>query len=147
MFYVGQKVEVCSKQKEFIGSYYEATVIKCEFSPSSSIISYHVQYRNLIEEDSDNPLVEKVSADEMRPIPPPKPPCPSPSKYPDFKMFEVVDVFENSGWWSGQITGRHGRDRFFVCFPPTGEKLDYHHSQLRHHLDWTNRNWISRKIR
>ncbi|KAK8524899.1 hypothetical protein V6N13_015896 [Hibiscus sabdariffa] len=63
VFSKGDRVEVCSKEEGFWGSYYEATVV----SPLHSNTLYKVQYKNLVEEeDQTRPLVEIVSADEVR---------------------------------------------------------------------------------
>ena len=49
----GDKVEVCSKQEGFVGSYYVATVIKNYGN------EYAGQYKNLVaEDDRSHPLIE-----------------------------------------------------------------------------------------
>ncbi|KAK8648576.1 hypothetical protein V6N13_129325 [Hibiscus sabdariffa] len=68
VFFKGDRVEVCSKEEGFWGSYYEATVVL----PLHGNTPYKVRYRNLVEEeDQTRPLVEIISADEVRPMPPP----------------------------------------------------------------------------
>ena len=59
----GDEVEVCSKQVGFVG--YAATVINNHGNQS-----YAVRYKNLVSEDDESqPLIEIVSADEVRPMP------------------------------------------------------------------------------
>ena len=55
----GDKVEVCSKQEGFVGSYYVATVIKNYEN------EYTVQYKKLVaEDDQSRPLIETVGENE-----------------------------------------------------------------------------------
>ncbi|MFQ6649075.1 hypothetical protein Gotur_022809, partial [Gossypium turneri] len=55
MFFKGDKVEVCSKEEGFLGSYYQAKIL----SPLNDNTLYRVQYKNLVEEE-----------DQTRPVTP-----------------------------------------------------------------------------
>ncbi|XP_038711192.1 protein AGENET DOMAIN (AGD)-CONTAINING P1 [Tripterygium wilfordii] len=135
-FYRGDKVEVCSKEEGFVGSFYEAKILRKE-----DINSYSVQYRNLVtEEDSSIQLIEKVSAGEVRPKPPR---APMPTK---LCLHDVVDAFDNDGWWVGRITGKKGTD-YYVFFDSTGDEIAYPIHRLRFHLAWVDGKWVSCKNR
>ncbi|KAH8497918.1 hypothetical protein Peur_073183 [Populus x canadensis] len=133
-FHEGDKVEVCSKQEGFLGSYYTATVVE-----KLDLNSFAVQYTNLVEEeDMSKLLIETVSADEVRPVPPR-------IKFGSgFSAFDKVDAFDNDGWWAGKVTGQRG-PMYFVYFETTGDEIAYHVSRLRIHLDWANGKWVSSK--
>ncbi|XP_052880026.1 protein AGENET DOMAIN (AGD)-CONTAINING P1-like [Gossypium arboreum] len=97
MFFQGDKVEVCSKEEGFLGSYYQAKIL----SPLNDNTLYRVQYKNLVEEeDQTRPLVEIVSADEV------------------FHYLDSVDAFDNDGWWVGKITGRQDLNIGFILKLP-----------------------------
>ncbi|KAK5770170.1 hypothetical protein PVK06_046320 [Gossypium arboreum] len=120
MFFQGDKVEVCSKEEGFLGSYYQAKIL----SPLNDNTLYRVQYKNLVEEeDQTRPLVEIVSADEV------------------FHYLDSVDAFDNDGWWVGKITGRQG-SKYWVYFETTRDEIAYPVSRLRHHLEWRDGHWI-----
>ncbi|OMO66256.1 hypothetical protein CCACVL1_21245 [Corchorus capsularis] len=133
-FEVGDKVEVCSKVEGFVGSYYEARVVS-----KLNDGGYKVRYKNLVEEeDHSRLLVEKVSADEVRPMPPR-----IGGKGTQFSYFEKekVDAFDNDGWWVGNVTGKDD-SKYWVYFETTGDHIAYPVSRLRKHLDWSNGFWV-----
>ncbi|KAL4654430.1 hypothetical protein ACB092_01G377600 [Castanea dentata] len=131
-FLRGDEVEGCSKQVGFVGSYYAATVIN-----NYGNKSYAVQYKNLVTEDKSHPLIEIVSADEVRPLPPKV-------SATWFASFDVVDAFDNDGWWVGKVSGRQGFD-YFVFFDTYGVEIPYPTSRLRPHFEWVNGKWVSKK--
>ncbi|OAY41768.1 protein AGENET DOMAIN (AGD)-CONTAINING P1 [Manihot esculenta] len=135
-FQRGEQVEICSNEEGFRGSYYEATVIK-----RLTTSSYAVQYKNLLEDDESGPLIEVVSSDEIRPLPP-NPSMQSPVSR--FVMFDKVDAFHNDGWWVGKIVGK-AYSFYYVSFDTTGDAIPYHVSKLRVHQDWVKGKWISSK--
>ncbi|XP_057793342.1 protein AGENET DOMAIN (AGD)-CONTAINING P1-like [Salvia miltiorrhiza] len=124
----GDLVEVASVQEGFVGSYYEATVVT-----DLSKHGYFVQYRTLLKDDLSGPLREVASAAEVRPRPPPVPAT-------EYQLHDVVDAFDNDGWWWGRITGRSG-DGYTVFFETTGDEIFYHRSRLRTHQEWSNGTW------
>ncbi|TYG84953.1 hypothetical protein ES288_A13G013700v1 [Gossypium darwinii] len=135
MFFKGDKVEVCSKEEGFLGSYYQAKIL----SPLNDNTVYRVQYKNLVEEeDQTRPLVEIVSADEVRPVPPP---VTFTKATQVFHYLDSVDAFDNDGWWVGKITGRLG-SKYWVYFETTRDEIAYPVSRLRHHLEWRDGHWI-----
>uniref|UniRef100_A0A0D3DYR6 Agenet domain-containing protein n=1 Tax=Brassica oleracea var. oleracea TaxID=109376 RepID=A0A0D3DYR6_BRAOL len=106
-FVKGDKVEVCSKQDGFFGSYFEAKVLSK--LPRGSF--YKVKYKNLVTEGEDPmPLIEIISADEIRSMPP-KLFQPS-----TFRRHDKVDAFDLDAWWFGEIIGQKG-DMFSVPRP------------------------------
>ncbi|KAF2617542.1 hypothetical protein F2Q68_00042723 [Brassica cretica] len=94
-FVKGDRVEVCSKQDGFFGSYFEAKVLSK--LPRGSF--YKVKYKNLVTEGEDPmPLIEIISPDEIRQIPP-KLFQPS-----TFRRHDKVDAFDLDAWWVGEVT-------------------------------------------
>ncbi|KAI3457138.1 hypothetical protein Pfo_013801 [Paulownia fortunei] len=128
-FHRGDLVEVASAEEGFVGSYYEATVV-------TDLVrgEYIVQYRTLIKDDLSGPLREVVSSVEVRPRPPEV-------MAAVFRMYDVVDAFDNDGWWVGKITGRVG-DKYYVFFETTGDEIAYAKDRIRVHQDWVNAKWV-----
>ncbi|KAL0884525.1 hypothetical protein Bca101_008506 [Brassica carinata] len=126
-FVKGDKVEVCSKLDGFFGSYFEAKVLSK--LPHGSF--YKVKYKNLVTEGEDPlPLIEIISADEIRPMPPKL------SQPSTFRRHDRVDAFDLDAWWFGEIIGRRG-DTFSVYFPTTNDVLavvDAHMKQAGNRL-------------
>ncbi|XP_061349561.1 protein AGENET DOMAIN (AGD)-CONTAINING P1-like [Gastrolobium bilobum] len=125
----GDKVEVCSKEEGFLGSYYEATIV----SHLDNGL-YVVRYKNLLEDNESLPLTETLYPKELRPAPPRV-------HASQFALYQKVDAFDNDGWWVGSITGRTG-SHYYVYFSTTNEEIAYPSSQIRVHQEWVNGNWI-----
>ncbi|CAE5956703.1 unnamed protein product [Arabidopsis arenosa] len=131
-FVKGDQVEVCSKEDGFLGSYFGATVLSK--TPEGSY--YKVKYKNLVsEKDQSKPLIEVISADELRPMPPKSLPV-------MFRYQEKVDALDKDGWWVGEVTAVRG-NMYSVYFSTTGEELQYPLYSLRRHLEWVNGDWVS----
>ncbi|WRX23373.1 Agenet-like domain - like 7 [Theobroma cacao] len=102
---------------------------------------YKVQYKDLVEEeDHSRPLVEIVTADEVRPLAPKQ--TGGATRF--FSYLQRVNAFDNDGWWVGRITGRQGL-KYWVYFPTTGDDIAYPVSQLRNNVEWCDGNWVSSK--
>ncbi|XP_010522105.1 PREDICTED: DUF724 domain-containing protein 2 [Tarenaya hassleriana] len=131
-FVRGDHVEVCSREEGFLGSYFAATVVERLAGGKF----YKVKYKNLVtEEDEFQPLMETISAAEIRPSPPRYIPV-------VFRRRDAVDAFDNDGWWVGEVTGR--KDNLFsVYFRTTGDEIEYPFNRLRAHVDWVNGQWVS----
>lgn len=135
-FVKGDQVEVCSKEDGFLGSYFGATVVSK--TPEGSY--YKVKYKNLVsEEDESRRLIEVISVDDLRPMPPKSLPV-------LFRRQDKVDAFDKDGWWVGEVSGRKG-ELYSVYFATTGEELEYPLYRLRRHLEWVNGDWVSSAIR
>ncbi|KAL6278329.1 hypothetical protein ACE6H2_021930 [Prunus campanulata] len=131
-FHEGKRVEVCSRQEGFQGSYYAATIL--QYMGDNK---YKVKYDRLVcEDDHSKPLEEVVEADEIRPRPPPPPPEKAKA---GFAEGDRVDAFDNDGCWAGTITWKTGC--YFGVQFETGDHIGYPEKMLRHHLDWRNGNW------
>lgn len=131
IFQIGDEVEVASQELGYIGSYYNATILY-SFGPDG----YVVKYKTLVTDDESAPLEEHVKVSEVRPVP------------PDFsheimpmEIYDMVDVYDNEGWWFGVITGKT-RESYYVHFPTTAENLVYSVQKLRFHQEFTNGEWI-----
>lgn len=131
LFHIGDKVEVCSKQEGFVGSFFEATILGWVGSSR-----YGVRYKNLVtENDPNKKLKEIVRADEVRPRPPR-------TRASTFSLLQMVDAFDSDGWWVGCVSGKRGSDRYQVYFDLYGVEITYPASQLRPHQDWCNGQWV-----
>nr|GMD00270.1 DUF724 domain-containing protein 3 [Ipomoea batatas] len=75
-------------------SYYEATIV----GQLTTGDVYVVEYKNLVTDDFSAPLTENVPVAQIRPQP-----------------VQVVDAFDNEGWWVGQITGEY-KNSYYVYF-------------------------------
>ncbi|MED6149497.1 hypothetical protein PIB30_063075 [Stylosanthes scabra] len=131
-FRPGDKVEVCSKEEGFLGSYYEATVLSRHETGR-----YVVRYKTLLRDDAvSEPLTKTLFPRDIRPSPP--------KVYTrgEFSLYQAVDAFDNDGWWSGEITGRIGPHHYYVYFRTTNEEIAYPSSKIRVHHEWVNGDWI-----
>ncbi|CAN8295333.1 unnamed protein product [Cochlearia groenlandica] len=136
LYVEGQNVEVCSNEDGLSGSYFEAEILSKETQDGSH---YRVQYKTLVTEgDNPQPLIEIVSADELRPRPPKL------STPTSFSRNEKVDVFANDGWWEGHVIDQRG-NLFHIHFPATNEDCEYSLAYIRRHHDFdsVNRQWVS----
>ncbi|OIT38101.1 PREDICTED: DUF724 domain-containing protein 3-like [Nicotiana attenuata] len=128
-FEKGDEVEVASQEYGYIGSYYTATIV-------SSVGAYHyrVKYKTLLTDDESAPLEEIVTVGEIRSVPPQHPEI-------NFRLYGIVDAFDNDGWWLGFITGRIGT-KYIVYFPTTADEVAYPPEVLRFHQEWYNGKWV-----
>ncbi|MCD9644167.1 hypothetical protein HAX54_032184 [Datura stramonium] len=133
-FQKGDEVEVASQEYGFIGSYYTATIV----SNSLDASHYKVEYKTLLTDDESAPLEDVVTAAEVRPVPPDQHEIMSGN---NFRLYDMVDVFANDGWWFGFISGKIGQD-YYVYFPTTGDNIAYPSHVLRFHQEWSNGKWI-----
>ncbi|XP_055831070.1 protein AGENET DOMAIN (AGD)-CONTAINING P1-like [Solanum dulcamara] len=132
-FQKGDEVEVAMQEYGFIGSYYTATII-C----STGAYYYRIKYKNLLTDDESEPLEDVVAAAEVRPVPPHQHETISEN---GFRLYDMVDVFANDGWWFGFISGKIGEE-YYVYFPTTADNIAYPSDVLRFHQEWSNGKWI-----
>ncbi|KAM7276518.1 hypothetical protein ACFE04_018384 [Oxalis oulophora] len=140
-FKCGDRVEVCSNEDGYQGSYFGATVMAIKENTTTTTRSYVVQYDNLVEEsDHNTPLHELIQANNIRPMPP--------KSYPVTAYgggLTEVDAWDKDGWWIGEITGRIG-SKFLVYFDFYGVEIPYSITELRPHQEFIRGNWVlSRK--
>ncbi|KAF6169992.1 hypothetical protein GIB67_034384 [Kingdonia uniflora] len=93
-FRAGDQVEVQIEEDGFRGSYYEATVV----APMENR-GYYIEYKTLLTDDQKRLLREDVDETDIRPVPPE-------IKVSCFAPLDIVDAFDNDGWWVGKITAR-----------------------------------------
>ncbi|KAL3366851.1 hypothetical protein AABB24_011520 [Solanum stoloniferum] len=110
----GDEVEVASQELGFIGSYYAETII-C----STGDDYYRIKYKTLLTDDESEPLEDVFSAAKFRPVPPNLDETMSEN---GFRLYDMVDVFDNDGWWFGFISAKVG-DEYYVYFPTTGDNI------------------------
>lgn len=136
-----EEVEVCSKEEGFWGSYYAAKVVS--YLQGNDL--YVVEYKDLVDEnDQSRLLIESVPANEVRPVPPK-------IVASGFRYLDMVDAFDNDGWWVGKISAiKYGgsgseddENYYYVFFETTGDEIAYPLSRLRGHLDWHRGKWVS----
>ncbi|KAL2483426.1 Plant Tudor-like protein [Forsythia ovata] len=124
------RVEIASNEEGFVGSYYEAMVVTELLREE-----YIVQYITLLKDNMSEPLREVVFAAEVRPNPPD-------ISVTGFKLYDLVDAFDNDGWWVRKITGKVG-NKYFVYFECSSkDEFAYDFERLRVHQDWVNGNWV-----
>ncbi|KAL5727033.1 hypothetical protein ACHQM5_000269 [Ranunculus cassubicifolius] len=134
-FNTGDSVEVSMKEEGFFGSYYPATILQ-QFENKKYLVQYHTL---LEEEDQNHMLQEVVSAAEIRPSPP---------KHivMHYRTGDLVDVYDNDGWWVGKLTSRRKFNDYGVYFESSGDVIGYPVTKLRVHQEWKNGRWyLSRK--
>lgn len=127
-FEKGDSVEIHSKVEGFEGSYFAATILMP--LPEKK---YLVQYKTLVTDDWKDMLQEVVDVREIRPTPP--------EVSSGFLVGDVVDVYDNEGWWIGKITGR-SHSHYYVYFDYTDEEIGYRFSDVRVHLEWSKGRWL-----
>ncbi|MED6170045.1 hypothetical protein PIB30_026897 [Stylosanthes scabra] len=127
----GSNVEVIGKEEGFFGSYYEATIFKC-----LGMGCYVVQYMNLLEDSGRKPLLDVVRLKDIRPIPPDHD-----ADLDGFEVNQCIDVYDNEGWWVGEIKSKRRRGEYFVYFSSTNEEIVYSAPQIRTHMEWSNGSW------
>ncbi|KAM3232358.1 hypothetical protein P3L10_017717 [Capsicum annuum] len=132
-FQKGDEVEVASQEYGFIGSYYKATIVS-----STGLYHYRVNYNTLLTDDESAPLEDVVTAAEVRPAPPDQREIMAEN---NFRLYDMVDVFANDGWWFGFISGKAGQE-YYVYFPTTGDNIAYPSHVLRFHQEWSKGKWI-----
>ncbi|PKA54688.1 hypothetical protein AXF42_Ash000523 [Apostasia shenzhenica] len=137
-FKTGDEVEVSSVEEGFRGSWYAAKVVRS----MPRLSRYTVSYDTIVEEkDESQNLRETVDAVYVRPRPPE-------SRAGAFTLKQHVDAFYNDGWWAGIVCGEigsGGKKKYRVSFPATGEVMEFIPSELRVHLDWVNKEWVTPK--
>ncbi|XP_042519176.1 protein AGENET DOMAIN (AGD)-CONTAINING P1-like [Macadamia integrifolia] len=157
---IGDSVEVHSKEEGFVGSFYAAKVV--DVSKNSHVL---VEYKTLLTDDESKWLREMVHVSEVRPSPPQL-------QVSKFNLWDIVDAFDNEGWWAGRISSiaeykyyacfdggdRKGLDddeipyqkrrrlideyKYYVYFPSSQNAIAYPFSRLRLHQEWKNGNWV-----
>ncbi|XP_042490800.1 protein AGENET DOMAIN (AGD)-CONTAINING P1-like [Macadamia integrifolia] len=156
-FAVGDSLEVCGLDAGFEGSYYITTVFSVE---DQSVL---VEYASLLTDDASGCLQEMVHHSHLKPHPPHLTPS-------EFRLDDVVDAYDNDGWWvdkitmieqsrsyvtfngDGQKTGdrdNYSNDevsvvynyRYFVLFP-CGDEIALPCTSLRIHQEWRDSNWV-----
>ncbi|KAG5602529.1 hypothetical protein H5410_033899 [Solanum commersonii] len=127
VFQKGDEVEVASQVYGFIGSYYDATIVY-----PIGVYHYKIKYKTLLTADESAPLEEMVSAAVIRPVPPQQDETMSQN---GFRLYDMVDVFANDGWWLGFISGKIGEE-YYVYFPTTADNIAYPLHVLRFHQEW-----------
>ncbi|CAI8601192.1 unnamed protein product [Vicia faba] len=132
---VGDKVEVCSREEGFIGSYFKATIVSCLQNEK-----FMIRYENLLLDDESGPLIEIINRRELRPLPP------RVRNPPEFHFNQKVDVFDNDGWWLGEITSEKTLSENYYCynvyFNTTDQTIYYPCDRIRVHHEWIYGEWI-----
>lgn len=134
-FTVGQDVEIVSSEEGFVGSYYKATIVSCLDDGQ-----YVVEYKNLREDDdSRKPLTETKPPNEIRPKPPR-------ANRHEFHYGQMIDVFDNDGWWVGKIVDKFPDLihvwQYYVYFEISNEYIWYPIKKIRIHHDWVSGQWV-----
>ncbi|PQM38954.1 hypothetical protein Pyn_38545 [Prunus yedoensis var. nudiflora] len=78
-----------------------------------------------------------VNGHQIRPQPPK-------SGKRDFNLMEMVDAFYDMGWWVGEITQILTEEKYMVRLKFTKQVKECSPSELRPHVEWTERGWITK---
>ncbi|KAL4579767.1 hypothetical protein LXL04_015932 [Taraxacum kok-saghyz] len=118
----GTTVEVMQNEEGLQGSYFAGVVI--DRTPGMRKIKYET-----LLDDEGKPLEELISMRRLRPRPPKV----------DARMSigDLVDAWDNDGWWVGTYTRRDG-DNYIVKFQKyPDQEYSYARRDLRFHHQWT----------
>lgn len=129
----GTRVEVESGEGDYVDIWFPAIILGPVCNGK-----YLVEYLTLRTDDDGTKLLkEEVDAPRIRPCP-----CVI-QRVERFKPLEEVDAWYGGGWWVGQVYKVFVGSNYTVYFRSTNEVLEFQHSYLRPHQDWTNGNWIT----
>lgn len=125
----GKKVEACSSEEGYGGAWFEGVIVAgCRGHGQCKI-----QYDKFVADDG-KPLVEKVWASEVRPIPPPR-------RLPlRCSIRDTVEAYDTDCWWRGVIVKLEVKI-CLVYFPDTGTIKAYGRSFLRPAQEWIEGKW------
>ncbi|KAK6788346.1 hypothetical protein RDI58_016871 [Solanum bulbocastanum] len=132
IFQMNDEVEVASEEKGYLGSYYKATILY----PIGTCSDYRVKYKNLVHDDQTTPLEWFIRVSELRPVPPE-----IPRETKPMETYDIVDVYDNEGWWIGVITAKVEQE-YRVYFPTSKQEIVYSADKLRFHQEWSDGKWI-----
>ena len=147
-FQKGSRVEVWSLEDGFQNAWFPAVIVQ---SPSSIIspspkkrrLSKNdnskavVIYDYMLDDEGNRPLVEKVDAFLLRPIPP----SDTTADHQDFEPNDVVDAFYDDIWWTGFVL-KVVDGKYTVFFKTPPDVLEFNRSELRPHWDWVEPKWV-----
>ncbi|KAJ6808724.1 DUF724 domain-containing protein 3-like [Iris pallida] len=129
-FSIGSIVEVSSDDEEFLGAWFNATII------GATDKDFLVEYQSVGTDEETKLLTETVDLLHIRPTPPDVP------EVKKFKLLEEVDAFHNDGWWVGVISKVLDGQRYMVYFRSWKEEMEFGRSDLRLHHDWIGGRWV-----
>ncbi|KAL6970205.1 hypothetical protein U1Q18_029908 [Sarracenia purpurea var. burkii] len=131
-FSEGMKVEVKSDEEGYSGSWYPAVIVGSEGTGK-----YVVEYRTLKADNGGIKLLkEETHALCIRPSPPVI------QRVDPYEPFEKVDAWYNAGWWVGGVCKVLQGSKYAIYIKGSNEVLEFQHSDLRPHQDWTDGKWI-----
>lgn len=125
----GKKVEVCCSEEGYGGAWFEGVIVgACRGNGPCKI-----QYDKFVADDG-KPLVEKISANEVRPIPPRR-------RLPlRCSIRDTVEAYDTDCWWRGVIVKLEAKI-YVVYFPDTDTIKAYDRSVLRPAQEWVQGKW------
>ncbi|XP_055803762.1 protein AGENET DOMAIN (AGD)-CONTAINING P1-like [Solanum dulcamara] len=94
-----------------------------------------IKCKNLLTDDESEPLEDVVATIEVYPIPLHQCKIVSENR---FRLYDMVDVFFNDGWWFGFINGKTGEE-YYVYFSTTADNITYSSDVLRFHQELSNK--------
>ncbi|PIN15557.1 hypothetical protein CDL12_11800 [Handroanthus impetiginosus] len=142
-FTKGSLVEVRTKEEDFKGVFFSATVILSKtLSPKKgsrkNLKKLYVEYHDLLaHENGSDRLREYVDVSCVRPSPPFQ------EVVKGLEPGDVVDAFYKDGWWTGVVSRVvEGGERFVVTFEHPPDELEFGLADLRVHWEWVNGRWV-----
>ncbi|XP_030514999.2 protein AGENET DOMAIN (AGD)-CONTAINING P1-like [Rhodamnia argentea] len=131
VFAKGALVEVRSDEDGLQGAWFAGTIIN-----KAARKQFLIEYQTLRAEDkSSEYLREQVAASHMRPYPP------ETFVVDPYEREARVDALYNEGWWEGIVERALAGMRYRIYFEGTGDRMEFHHSELRPHRDWIDGKW------
>lgn len=131
----GAKVEVCSEEQGFVGSWYTAFVLSWDRNECT------VEYEHLVTEDNEHvKLQEVLRRNQLRPIP-------KALETRQWRRGDRVEAYDREGWWEGVISKVLPDKSYYVYFRESGEELSFRASDIRVHQEWKDGRWIVSQVR
>ncbi|WZZ80056.1 hypothetical protein YC2023_100628 [Brassica napus] len=129
-FQIGAEVEILSTDDEI---WYPGKVVDLKLCEGLEELT--VEYTTLFADQHRlQKLQDTITADKIRPAIPT-------SDQKSFEMMDMVEVFYNNGWSSGQISMVLGDNTYSVCLYTSMETILFKHSDLRIHREWKDGVW------
>ncbi|GMH27119.1 hypothetical protein Nepgr_028962 [Nepenthes gracilis] len=124
-----EAVEICSRKRGILDSYYPATVLAA-VGKNRYIVEYQTRYSD----DKTRLLTAVVDGSEIRPSPPSIP-------VSNFAESDLVDAYLNGAWWTGRIA-RKVDPNYYVRLDCDGTEAHCAFYRVRLHLEWEGGEWL-----
>ncbi|ERN01474.1 uncharacterized protein LOC18429557 [Amborella trichopoda] len=128
VFKEGDTVEVLRSGDGPLGSWYSAKIVL------GDVGNYLVRYQLLLTVNGD-PILERVSEDDIRPIPALK-------VGGNWLIGDTIEAFDGHCWRVGKVSDVLHNGWFIIEFFGSSQFKSYHKSSIRDHQSWQGNEWI-----